>query len=135
MAIQWTADLSTGSKEIDDQHKTLFDRINCMLDACNEGKGKQEIGSVVAFLEDYVTTHFEAEESYMIQNQYPAYEAHKAQHEDFKKKFEDLKRQIEDQGAGVHTVIATNQLVVRWFVHHIREVDTMLGAFLKTKSL
>ncbi len=133
MAIQWTTDLSTGSNEIDDQHKTIFARINGMLDACKEGKGKQEMGNVVVFLEDYVMTHFRAEEKCMIQYGYPEYEAHKAQHEDFKRKFADLKKRIEAEGAGVHTVIATNQLVVRWFVHHIREVDTRLGAFLKTK--
>lgn len=104
-----------------------------MLDACNEGKGKREMGAIVAFLEDYVMTHFLAEESYMIRHRYPGYEAHKAQHEDFKIKFENLKKQIEAGGAGVHTVIATNQLVVRWFLHHIREVDTRLGAFLKTE--
>lgn len=65
MAIEWTQDLSTGSDEIDNQHKELFRRINSLLDACNQGKGREEIGKTVQFLEDYVITHFSAEEEYM----------------------------------------------------------------------
>jgi hemerythrin len=133
MAIQWTPDLATGSDEIDNQHKMIFERIDSLLVACNEGKGKEEMGRIVTFLEDYVKTHFHAEENYMIEHRYPGYNEHTTQHEDFKKQFTDLKKQIETEGAGVHTVIATNQLVVRWFLHHIREVDTQLGAFLKDK--
>lgn len=43
MAIEWTDELATGVNKIDNQHKELFKRINNLLDACNQGKGKDEV--------------------------------------------------------------------------------------------
>ncbi len=133
MAILWTEDLTTGSAEIDRQHKEIFLRINWLLDACNLGKGKAEVGTVINFLDDYVATHFSLEEAYMRKYRYRGYAEHKAKHEEFIKNFLTLKKQVETEGPGVHTVIATNRLVVNWFVNHIRKVDTQLGAFLKER--
>ena len=100
---------------------------------CKQGKGKQEVGSVIAFLEEYVLTHFGLEEKYMLQYSYPGYAGHKKLHVEFISSLNNLKKQIETEGVGVHIVIATNQLVVRWFVDHIRHVDVMLGQFLKNR--
>lgn len=134
MAIEWTKDLATGSAEIDNQHKTIFFRINEMLEACKQGKGRAKVESLVAFLEDYILSHFGEEEKFMKTHSYPGYAEHKAQHEEFKVKLGELKKQIDTEGVGVHTVIATNQLVVNWFINHIRKVDTKLGAFWTTTS-
>lgn len=134
MAIVWTQDLATGSAKRDMQHKAIFVRINAMLEACNQGKGKPEVNNVIMFLEDYVASHFSTEEQYMQQHGYAGYAAHKEQHNDFTVKLDELKRRIEREGVGVHTVIATNQLIVSWFVNHIRKVDVQLGSFLKDRS-
>lgn len=134
MAIRWTDDLATGSAQIDGQHKAIFERINTMLEACNQGKGKREINSLISFLEDYVVSHFSAEERYMKQYGYEEYAAHKKQHADFIGKLQDLKKRIENGRIGVDVVIATNQLIVSWFMNHIRKVDTRLGSFLKNRS-
>lgn len=58
--------LSTGVRSIDDQHKELFDKINNLLAACREGKGKEEVAKVMKFLSDYVIDHFGTEEGYMV---------------------------------------------------------------------
>lgn len=105
-----------------------------LLDACNQGKGKHEVVKVIAFLDDYIVTHFGAEAEHMLMQSYPRYAEHEAQHEEFKVRFLELKKKIEREGPGVHTVIATNQMVVDWFLNHIRKVDTQLGAYLNTKQ-
>jgi hemerythrin-like metal-binding protein len=134
MAIQWTEDLTTGSSEIDEQHKEIFRRINVLLEACNQGKGKDEVCRVIGFLDDYVVTHFGEEEEYMLKHGYPGYAEHKAQHVEFVKNYVILKKQVETDGPGLHTVVATNRLVVDWLRHHIRKVDAKLGAFLNNKQ-
>ena len=134
MAIEWTEDLATGSSEIDNQHKTIFIRINDMLEACKQGQGKAKVESLIAFLEEYVLSHFDEEERFMKKHSYPDYPAHKALHVEFIAQLVALKKQITTEGVGVHTVIATNQLVVNWFINHIRKVDTKLGAFWTTIS-
>jgi hemerythrin len=134
MAILWTNDLATGSERIDIQHKAIFERINTLLEACREGRGKKEVQGVLAFLEDYVLTHFSAEEQYMKLRGYSGYEAHKEQHEDFIRKLSEIKESIQASGPGVHTVISINQLLVAWFVNHIRKLDTQLGALLQERT-
>ncbi len=133
MALEWTEDLVTGSFEIDRQHKELFKRINALLEACRQGKGKAEISKVVQFLDDYVATHFAEEEKYMKKYDYPAYAAHKAQHLEFIENFSELRRQIEKDGAGVHLLVKTNHMVVQWLINHISKVDRALGTFLKAR--
>ncbi len=134
MAMEWTADLSTGSAAIDEQHKELFNRINALLEACRQGKGKAEVRKVIEFLDEYVVTHFSAEEEFMDTHKYPDISKHKALHREFMENFADIKRELEDEGPGVHIVVRTNQLVVQWLMDHIRKVDKALGAFLKTKA-
>ena len=133
MAIEWSEDLATGINEIDNQHKEIFRRINGLLDACNQRRGKEEAGSVIRFLDDYVVTHFSGEERYMTMHNYPNYTSHKEQHTVFIKNLSALKGQLEKEGTGVHIVVATNHMVVDWLKNHIRRVDKVLGTFLKTK--
>ncbi len=133
MAIEWTEDLATGVDEIDNQHKGLFKRINNLLDACNHGKGKEEVKKVICFLEDYVITHFSEEEKHMAKYDYPEGLNHKKQHLEFMENFFTLRTQFEAEGPGVHIVVMTNHLVVDWLKNHIRKTDRALGSFLKTK--
>jgi len=132
--IKWTEELATGSAEIDQQHQEIFRRISSLLEACQEGKGREEVCRVLGFLDDYVVTHFGDEESYMLEHKYPGYAEHKAMHVEFTKNYILLKKQVETEGTGLNTVLATNRLVVDWLTNHIRKVDKQLGAFLKTKS-
>ncbi len=133
MLIQWTEDLSVGVNSIDNQHQELFSQINRLLDACNQGRGKQVIGEVFKFLEDYVVTHFNNEEFYMQKYNYPQYREHKEFHAQFIQKMGEMKKLLEEEGPGPHIVIMTNQVVVSWLNAHIRNVDKKLGAFLKEK--
>jgi hemerythrin len=133
MAIVWTSDLATSVDEIDSQHRELFQRINGLLDACNQGRGKIEVQKVITFLEDYVISHFAEEEKYMEEYSYPDAGLHRAQHKEFMESFSNLKRQFETDGPGVHIVISTNQIVVDWLRTHILKLDKSLGAFLKTR--
>ena len=54
LSLQWREDLAVGVKSIDEQHQELFRRINSLLEACNLGKGREEVASVIAFLGEYI---------------------------------------------------------------------------------
>ena len=133
MAIEWTEDLAVGFNTIDDQHKELFKKINQMLEACTQGKGKEVLREMLDFLGDYVVTHFGTEERLMQQYNYPDYQSHKNHHEKFIESFMGLKKEFETTGPGIHLVVMTNRVVVGWLNSHIRNVDKLLGAFLKDK--
>lgn len=134
MPIEWTEELSTGIDEIDNQHKELFKRINSLLDACRQGRGKDEVGRVMRFMEDYVKMHFSTEEKLMAELNYPAYAGHKGQHLEFMNNFNALKRRFNAEGPRVHIVIDMNRMLVDWLLEHIKKLDKSLARFMNTRG-
>jgi len=134
MAVLWRQDLSIGVEQIDHQHKELFARINHLLNACTEGKGREEVGGVIGFLEEYVVTHFGHEEALMADHGYPEMREHKSFHAHFIQEFNLLKERFEKEGATIYFVIQVNQVVVDWLVGHIQRVDKKLGLFLQGRE-
>lgn len=135
MAIEWTEDLATSVVEIDRQHKEIFKKMDDLYLACRRGKGKAEVAGLIEFLKNYVAVHFDTEEKYMQQYDYPGYTSHKVEHTGFIKTIVDLKRQLETEGPNLALVIKTNLEVSDWLKKHICEIDKKLGSFLKTRSV
>jgi len=131
MALQWTDDLATDVKEVDNQHKEIFRRIEALLEACRDGKGREKVGEVIVFLQDYVVKHFEAEEKLQKEHAYPEYEAHKRMHEKFLVDFGELKKQFDEEGGTIGMVLATNRVVVDWLVNHIKMADKKMAVYLR----
>ena len=123
MAIGWRDDLLTGVTEIDDQHRELFERFGSLLTACKDGKGNEEVLRLFTFLDEYVISHFAAEERIMRSCDYRDYLEHRQQHQQFVRKLAELKRQFRDEGAGLSLVISTNQMMIEWLTRHIEKMD------------
>jgi hemerythrin-like metal-binding protein len=133
MALEWKPELATGFAEIDNQHKELFKRVNDLLNAMRIGKGKDEVGKVLKFLQDYTVYHFGNEENYMKKYNYPEYEGHKAQHTSLINDIQTMKTQFEKDGASSLMAIDIQKELGDWLMVHIGQVDKELGKFLKEK--
>lgn len=132
MGIEWRDSLSIGIAEIDNQHKQLLSHFDRLLKACEAGKGLQELKNLLGFLDEYVIKHFNDEESIQRLRNYPGYEAHKKEHESFIARLKTLKQEISSEGVALHHVMETNNLLLKWLLHHISTVDVQLGTYLKT---
>ena len=95
MRVTWTPDLSVDVKEIDAQHKELFRRINSIDSEMKKGRAKEEVLSVIKFLDEYVVIHFSTEEMFMLNYAYPKYQFHKTKHEWFKEEFSAIRKRPE----------------------------------------
>ena len=133
MAVTWTKDLSVGISEIDNQHKELFVRLNSLYDAMKQRKGKAETAKVIKFLEDYVVSHFGAEEKYMDLYSYKSMGLHKAQHTGFIREFANIKKSLSSGEISTTTVIQTQKQITEWLTNHIGKTDKAFGEFLSTK--
>jgi len=133
MAIEWNPNLETGIEEIDRQHKKLFESVNKLLDACNKGRGHEEVGATVTFLGNYIIEHFDAEEDFMLKNGYPQYPAHSRIHRDFLKEYDDLKKEFENEGPTLNFVLKINHVVVGWLMEHIGKTDKKFAKYLNSK--
>jgi hemerythrin len=132
MGIEWRESLSIGVTEIDNQHKQLLSHFDQLLKACESGKGLEELKKLLGFLDEYVIKHFNDEESIQRLRNYPGYPAHKKEHESFIAQLTTLKQEVSNEGVALHHVMETNNLLLKWLIHHISTVDVQLGAFLKT---
>lgn len=135
MAYIFTKDLETGVAQVDAQHKALFDAMNQLSNACEQGKGRDEIDKTLKFLSDYIITHFSDEERLQRQYGYPDRVQHKAYHDQFKM---SVKKMIEEYTAGGASIVLVgeiNRKVGMWLLNHIKREDVKLGTFLKGKGV
>jgi hemerythrin len=132
MPFEWNEGLAVGVQAIDRQHQELIAHINSLLNAMKQGQGRQEIGRLLRFVEDYVGVHFSAEEKLMVQHQYPDYPAHKAQHTGFVRDFCRLKDEVESAPLSSVPLMHIQRRVCDWLINHIGKTDRCLGEFLKT---
>lgn len=133
MVLTWKEHLLTGIEEIDNQHKELFKNVGNLLLACNKGKGKDEINSIINYLESYVTEHFKTEEKYMNEYNYSEYLNHKSEHEEFIQSFMLLKDQFTKEGASSFFALQINQKIVNWLIIHVQETDKKMANFLQDR--
>ena len=136
MHIELTDDLLTGNKAIDEQHNELFKRINSTFLAAEQGKDAQQIYESLSLLEFFVFEHFEKEEKLQFDYAFPEFEAHKKQHDTFKKEYHKLKGKINKDSGDYSSVIRILDLMVDWFSRHIKRMDKKVSAHIdKTNTI
>ena len=87
-------DLRLGHEQIDRQHASLFEAVNQLHDAMRAGDSRQELGRILAFLRAYTIEHFQTEEAFMRDTDYPGMEAHQTEHENLVQQVKDLEASI-----------------------------------------
>jgi hemerythrin len=80
--ITWTAaQYGTNVGFADEEHKTLFDKLNKLYDLATGGAARSEIGAQLDDLIAYVVGHFAHEEKEMQAKNFAGYPRHKEEHE------------------------------------------------------
>ncbi len=130
MRYEVTQDLLTGNALIDSEHRQLFDAVNKLMDACSQGKGREQIQQTAAFLNQYVRKHFQDEENLQLQSKYPNYASHKQFHEGYRRQLAQVVEELQKNGNTVKTLGDLNQTVAV-LVSHIRTEDKRLARHIK----
>ncbi|MBI2353519.1 MAG: hemerythrin family protein [Deltaproteobacteria bacterium] len=130
MIDEWWKDLATGNVKIDDQHKELFRKINLLLAACEECKGKDEVGNLLRFLNRYVREHFQDEESLQVRHNYPLHKAHKQEHDAFIRDLTNVEELFSREGASLVVIVNTGKMALDWIRNHIYRLDKEMAEFV-----
>jgi hemerythrin len=131
MALSWDPTLVTGVPEVDAQHEQLFERLDALLHAIRRGSSRDEVARTLAFLRDYVDTHFAAEEALMRDAAYGGYEEHKAQHELFARDLAALQEEFRRDGPSPSLILRVNSRVTAWLRDHLHRLDRSLADHLR----
>jgi hemerythrin len=131
--LSWQQRLEIGVEEIDTQHQEIFRRFNDLLQACNSGKGKEEVVRFLDFLSSYVCTHFASEEKLQLRYGYPFHKEHRQAHQEFIRDLERLRSSLTQEGTGLLLVVETNKTTISWLLNHISQMDKEFGEFLRDK--
>jgi hemerythrin len=134
MAYTWREEWATHNRLIDEEHKELFKAINGLLDACAAGKGRAEIVSTVAFLEEYTAKHFRDEEQLQMNSHYPDYSRHKALHDGFKAFVRQLGADLKREGPTITLVAKVNTGCGDWLIRHIQVEDQKLAQHIRANE-
>lgn len=134
MRIVFDEELHTGNELIDNEHKELIDRVNKLVESCENGKEKVTAVKTLDFLMDYTEFHFSDEEKLQQEVGYDKLEQHKGQHEDFKKSVDELRQMLEEEEGPTDAFVqAVNKNISQWLVNHIQSWDKAVAEYIRNK--
>lgn len=131
--ITWSDELNVNIKIIDQQHKKLIDLLNSLFLSMLEGQAQSLINKIVDELINYAEYHFETEEKYFEEYEYPGAHSHKIQHSYYKDEILNFKT---DLMHGKSTVpVDVFNFLKDWLKEHIMNSDKKYSKYLNSKGV
>ena len=127
--IEWKEKFNLGIEQLDHHHKHLVGLLNSIYDHVTGSSPIADIGSVLNALIDYTIYHFEAEERWMRENEYPGFAEHQGMHGKFATKVIWLHREFLDGRENISSEMLP--FLASWLSNHILIDDADLGRFAR----
>ncbi|NOH16187.1 bacteriohemerythrin [Clostridium cochlearium] len=135
--FNWKEEFSCNVKSIDTQHKRLFELANELYDLLSlkdDYDRYDDILNTLSELQRYTVYHFSYEEDLMKSVNYPNFEAHKKQHDNFVKKVTSIDKDYIDENQ--KEVLKDLLLfIVDWIEGHILKVDMQYKNLFNEKGI
>ena len=125
MSIEWSDRFATGNGLVDHQHQALFEAIDEFEQALAAGVAPKRVDEILAFLDRYVREHFATEEFLMVRVEFPALNAHKAEHDRLLQRVKFI-RDLRDQDPGLVPPEGLSNFLADWLQNHILTFDMAL---------
>ncbi len=91
LEVSWSDAYQSGNRDIDAQHRSLFDTGNALLDAINRGRAQTEVETLLGRLIEEVRAHFAFEENLLDKWGHPAAKGHKVVHQRLLAKAQEMR--------------------------------------------
>ncbi|MBU5478427.1 bacteriohemerythrin [Eubacterium sp. MSJ-13] len=125
---EFTKDCMIGIKEIDDEHKKLFDMINDAIALADKTDDVKSIANnLIKNLKDYANVHFAHEEAYMKKINDPELESQIKEHKAFAKKVNSFELDTSSDEASKKSLNDILVYIIQWLYKHILGSDIMIG--------
>lgn len=132
MAIaNWNSRYETGIEIIDAQHHAIFEALNSLAEAFRSGRARAMVDDSLGALLAYTAEHFQTEENYMRELDYPGLAAHRAEHAVLSGKAQELRERYAE---GSPVVMDVTIFFVDLLQHHINQVDMAMVEFMRDQQ-
>lgn len=125
----WSDMCLLGYTPMDDMHREFYDLVGLLLN-CDE---RSVHGAIVAF-EAHLRSHFEQEDKWMIESNFPPRDCHIDEHAAVLKSMTEIREALHAGRVGVASVKDFAQHVLRWFPGHADYLDSALAAWMCKRS-
>jgi hemerythrin-like metal-binding protein len=122
VSIEWRPEWESGNRIVDDEHRTLVDLSNNLLDVSMSGRTKPETLEAVDALIEHVAGHFKDEEKILALAAYPDVDAHANLHTGLVQAALDLRTRV-DEGT-IDSATLFDFLVDKVVIGHMINEDT-----------
>ena len=129
--FQWEPKLELGIDLIDQQHKQLLSYANSFFIQHCSGNAQQSARESIAFLQQYILYHFQAEEAFQVECSYPSYRSHQAQHSFLAMQVKAHQVRLEASDFAPDSIEAFYRFFMGWISNHIMEDDLAFALFYK----
>lgn len=133
--MMWKEKYRIGVERIDEQHEELFRRVEDFVKALRDnGKWEDKLGKIqetMAFMEKYVVVHFDDEEDYQAEINYPEAAKHREIHEAFKADVFNFAGRFEREGYKEELVQQFAGKLLAWLINHVAAEDQKIADYVK----
>lgn len=127
--IEWNESFYTGVRKLDDQHKKIIDMINKLIEMGDLEVNSESISNTLQKMTEYSQEHFDTEEKFMLEYNYPEYSTQKEQHREFIKKTAIFCFETMNYKTSVPKEILI--YLKEWWVSHILASDMKYKSFFE----
>ena len=120
--MEWTENLATGIRLIDEDHKEIIRRMDDCVEASKTGDSEISVRAL-KMLADFCATHFSNEENLQLRGRCPNYKNHHVFHRLFLKEVAGFIEEAGKNGVSEKLANRIHDLVEDWLVAHIKAVD------------
>jgi len=129
--LEWQNEYSVGVEEIDDQHRSLLDTINTILEEQRVRYDASKFSPALYSLIHYAYTHFATEERYLLKVHFPDLKQHVMEHIDFIMKTLSLALKV--ASSGDESRLELLRYLKEWYSNHVLGTDRKYIPFLTSK--
>ena len=129
--VKWHKELETGIDIVDMQHKEFFVNANKFIIKVRADKKKVACSEEIDFLINYLLYHFQTEETFQMDSQFPHLLAHQAAHKNIKFQVKEISMKLKIQEYSNESIELFYAMLCNWFEEHILKMDIAFSMYYK----
>jgi hemerythrin len=126
----FTDELLIGIDIVDAQHRSLFESLNTLSQAIQDGVTEDALMLQLALIAQRTIFHFHTEEELMKAHHYPRRTVHGAEHLDLILKVREIQY---TSAKGQSVTMDTTRFLAEWFGHHVLSLNMDYAAYIRSE--